>query len=162
MRILGIDPSTYTGLCLLDGDQATTKLLNFSSYKGFKRIDLLYKSLANFVDDSNPDLAVIEGYAYGNKFSLVLMAEIGAMYRKVLFDRKVSWYTVPPTTLKKFATGKGTASKDDMKSSVIAKWGFSSEFDDIIDAYALARIGQSFQHPNPDRGIFKGVEFHGH
>lgn len=159
MKILGVDPSTYTGLCLLDGEAQTTKLLHFDKAKGFQRLHLIAQSFNNMVQEWSPDLVVIEGYAYGNVNSLVTLVEIGTLIRKSLYDAKISWYDAPPSVLKKFCTGKGNANKAAIAKAVQERWGFSSKSDDVVDAYGLARLGQSLA--SGDETFLKGVTYHG-
>lgn len=159
MKILGVDPSTYTGLCLLENDQHKTKLLHFDKARGFERLHLIAQSFNNTVKEWSPDLVVIEGYAYGNVGSLVTLVEIGTLLRKTLYDGKISWYDAPPTLLKKFATGKGNANKAAIAVAVKQRWGFESKSDDVVDAYGLARLGQSLA--SGDETFLKGVTYHG-
>lgn len=159
MKILGVDPSTYTGLCQLEGDKHTTKLLHFDKARGFERLHLIAQSFRNTVMEWSPDLVVIEGYAYGNVGSLVTLVEIGTLLRKTLYDGKISWYDAPPTLLKKFATGKGNANKAAIAIAVKQRWGFESKSDDVVDAYGLARLGQSLA--SGDETFLKGVTYHG-
>ena len=159
MKILGVDPSTYTGLCLLENDQHKTKLLHFDKARGFERLHLIAQSFNNTVKEWSPDLVVIEGYAYGNVGSLVTLVEIGTLLRKTLYDGKISWYDAPPTLLKKFATGKGNANKAAIAIAVKQRWGFESKSDDVVDAYGLARLGQSLA--SGDETFLKGVTYHG-
>ena len=159
MKILGVDPSTYTGLCQLEGDKHTTKLLHFDKSRGFERLHLIAQSFRNTVMEWSPDLVVIGGYAYSNVNSLVGLVEIGTLIRKTLYDGKISWYDAPPTLLKKFATGKGNANKAAIAKAVQERWGFTSKSDDVVDAYGLARLGQSLA--SGDETFLKGVTYHG-
>lgn len=47
---------------------------------------------------------------------------------------------VPPMTLKKYATGKGTAKKQEMLLQIYKRWGVEFNDDNAADAYALARV----------------------
>ena len=47
---------------------------------------------------------------------------------------------VPPTTLKKYATGKGTAKKQEMLLQIYKRWGVEFNDDNAADAYALGRL----------------------
>jgi hypothetical protein len=47
---------------------------------------------------------------------------------------------VPPMTLKKYATGKGTAKKQEMLLQIYKRWGVEFNDDNAADAYALARL----------------------
>jgi crossover junction endodeoxyribonuclease RuvC len=50
--------------------------------------------------------------------------------------------TVQPTVLKKFVTGKGNASKEDMIMAFVKeRTGHEAKSDDEVDAYWLARMG---------------------
>lgn len=142
-RVMGIDPSTFTGLALIDraSGETRTRLLNFPKLKGMDRISALHSGFAGVLGAWDPDLAVIEGYGFGNQHSLVLMAEISIGFRLALYAARVPWYIAPPTVLKKYATGKGVASKPQILSAVKARWGFESPSDDVVDAYVLAQIG---------------------
>ena len=43
-------------------------------------------------------------------------------------------------TLKKYATGKGTAKKQEMLLQIYKRWGVEFNDDNAADAYALARL----------------------
>lgn len=47
---------------------------------------------------------------------------------------------IPPMTLKKYATGKGTAKKQEMLLQIYKRWGVEFNDDNAADAYALARM----------------------
>ena len=65
MITLGIDPSTFTGLVRLDGEESAGKSVNFPKLKGFQRLISLRKEVQRTVELWKPDIVVIEGYAYG-------------------------------------------------------------------------------------------------
>jgi Holliday junction resolvasome RuvABC endonuclease subunit len=47
---------------------------------------------------------------------------------------------VPPLTLKKYATGKGTSKKQEMLLQMYKRWGVEFNDDNAADSYALARL----------------------
>jgi Holliday junction resolvasome RuvABC endonuclease subunit len=142
--ILGMDISTYVGMAQIgnDADQYKSKLLHFPGEKEFKRLQLIAVGVHNTVTEWNPEVICIEGYAIGNKFTRTEMVECGTVVRLELYRLKKRWYNVPPSVLKKFTTGKGNAKKPDMKAAVQERWGFISKSDDVIDAFALAKMGE--------------------
>lgn len=143
MRIAGLDISTKTGLaCVENGETVGSKLIRFPDAKGFDRVQLIARSVKNVIQEWNPGLVVIEGYGYGNVNTLVDLVEIGTGIRLGLKELGMTWWLVPPTVLKKFTTGVGNAKKPQMAASVKERWGFESKSDDVIDAYALARLGE--------------------
>ena len=157
MKYLGVDPSSFTGLVLLDGDVPTPKLVNFKKKSGFERVQLIAKSVGSLLDEWKPDLIAIEGYAYGNSNSLVTLVEIGTVIRREFYIRGIPWYDVPPTVLKKWVTGKGNAKKPDMAMAALDKWGFALTQDDIVDAYCLARILEAVDKGLVNVSSMKGV-----
>jgi hypothetical protein len=56
---------------------------------------------------------------------------------------------IPPMTLKKYATGKGTAKKQEMLLQIYKRWGVEFNDDNAADAYALGRLAAE---------AFNGVE----
>ncbi|CRF29172.1 Uncharacterised protein [Mycobacterium tuberculosis] len=44
--------------------------------------------------------------------------------------------------MKKFATGKGNAKKDEMVLPIYRKWGFEHGSDNVRDAFVLAQIAR--------------------
>ena len=47
---------------------------------------------------------------------------------------------IPPMTLKKYATGKGTAKKQEMLMQMYKRWNVEFNDDNAADSYALARL----------------------
>lgn len=144
MSVLGIDPSTYTGLCLLNSDGSShTMVIRFADQRGLKRLQLIAQVFGHFLDEHKPELAVIEGYGYGgpSPHTLVTLVEIGTVLRLCLHERRILCYVCPPSVLKKFATGKGNAKKPEVQAEVVKRWGFECPSDDVVDAYVLARLG---------------------
>ena len=112
------------------------------------RLGEIYVRLINLFTElaDKYDLVVVamEGYANGKTFNREKMGELGGVVKLAHatvfgFDPEI----VPPTTLKKFVTGKGTASKDDMIAAVNSKWDPSVKNNNIADAYGLAEYARS-------------------
>ena len=102
MRFMGIDPSTKSGVVVLDHDGTLleSKLAHFAEAKGFHRLQLIAKSMVSLVNEWKPTHVVVEGFAFGNKHTLVLMVQTGTMVRQALYSAGISWYDVPPSKLK--------------------------------------------------------------
>jgi len=146
MKILGLDPSTCTGVVKLvvEGQlevSAIGKTIAFNGQTGYRRLQSIADEVLRTGVLAAPDLIMIEGYAYGNRHSLVTLVEIGSIIRHTLYATRIPTWECPPTTLKKWVTGKGTADKVRMAEVVKDRWGYTSSSDDIVDAYALARLG---------------------
>lgn len=148
-RVMGIDPSTYTGLACLesDGTLVGVKLINFPKERGLKRVQSIARAVKSIIREWKPEYIVIEGYAYSNVNTLVTLVEIGTMIRLEAYGLELPVIEVPPTVLKKQTTGKGNAKKAEMATHVFNRWGFENKSDDIIDAYALASLGVDLLFP---------------
>lgn len=159
--IVGIDPSTKTGMARLDTESLAydCRLIQFKDKTGLPRLQLIAHCCSSVMEDWKPDLVAIEGYAFGNSHSLVTLVEIGTVIRLEALRRGCKIVEVAPTSLKKFVTGKGNAKKPDMAKAAKELFDFSSKSDDIVDAYCLAKYAahlQSQQLPPT-----KGVSYHG-
>jgi crossover junction endodeoxyribonuclease RuvC len=54
-----------------------------------------------------------------------------------LFQRQVTTVPISPATLKKYATGRGNAVKDEMMAAAIHRFCIASDEDNKADAYLL-------------------------
>lgn len=161
LPILGFDISTYCGCVALGPTNVPleARLLTFPDKRGWFRVQAIAQGIRSFLDQVGPvEAAVIEGYAYGNMFTIVKLVELGTMVRQVLYEREIQWWTVAPTTLKKWTTGAGNAPKAKMAQAVKDRWWFESAAgsSDIVDAYALAQMGREILSKGKEN--FKGVE----
>ena len=123
MKIIGIDPSlTSTGIAHADGRTtrvhfgARPKRLTLDQWT-VRRVRVVVAAIT--MASQTADLAVIEGYSYGSKQKREPLGYLGYSVRAELSRLGVPYLDVAPTALKKFATGSGTASKDEMKSAAI-------------------------------------------
>ncbi len=100
----------------------------------------------------------MEGYSYGSQNSHAhALGEIGGLTKLLLARRfgvnhpALRSLILPPSTVKKFVTGKGNAPKDIMRLEVYKRWGVSFSTTDMTDAYALARAAQVIHGGAPDK-----------
>lgn len=170
MLIIGIDPSlTSTGIVVLrDGKvelAVTTK--NKPALGTIDRVRLIYERIVcvaeNLTDGEKwqaPDLIVIEGFSYGSKGRSVFdIAYLGWRIREELEWLKeqdnISWLEVPPSQLKKFATGQGNANKEIILQQVYKRWGVEFSDNNQADAYVLAQIGRAYLGETDDLTAFQ-------
>ena len=160
LRVVGLDISTYTGVALASGEEIIGKTIDFPKLRGLERLHLIAQETERVIKLWQPDLIVIEGYAIYRASSAVTVVSCGAVVRYVLYQMGFGWWEVPPSSLKKWTTGRGNASKDEMAVSVKSRWGYASPSDDIVDAVALAKLGQAVAQ-NMQWSSIKGVSCHG-
>jgi len=87
----------------------------------------------------------MEGYAFGTTMAHML-GELGAIVKLTCYEELDKFegkypYIIPPTTLKKYITGKGTGvQKNQILLNVYKKWGVEFNDDNAADSYALAML----------------------
>jgi len=139
---VGIDAS-YSGfaICLLQEDSYSIEVFK-SDKHGIARLADIQQFLNEYLGAHFIKEVAIEGYAFGSQMANML-GELGGMVKLALFYDDLYPIIVPPTTLKKYVTGKGTGvPKSQMMLAVYKKWGADLPDDNAADAYALARIAQ--------------------
>ena len=65
------------------------------------------------------------------------IGELGGCVRFLLHRLGIPVVDVPPATLKKYATGRGNAPKDEMIAAAIRRFGFAGCDNNEADAYLL-------------------------
>lgn len=92
----------------------------------------------------------IEGYAMGAKGKVFHIAENTGLLKHKLYKHKLPFDTPAPTTVKKFATGKGNSNKERMYECFVAETGWDIEslldcnrdknpVSDIVDSYYMCK-----------------------
>lgn len=150
-KVVGVDPSTKTGL-FFTGQYTSSTVLKTGKV-GVSRLFAIREAFSEFLDAHKPDIAVVEGYAYANKYTLTLLVEIGIILRLELCTRGIPCYIVPPSVLKKYVTGKGNSKKPEVAEAAKSRWGFEDPSDDVVDAYVLAVIGRDIAEGRPVKGV---------
>lgn len=138
MNILALDLSlTATGVALADG---TTKTWS-PKLKGAARLKWFRQQVDDILQNQEHgpvDVVVLEDYAYHGKFAHSHeLGELGGVVRLVLHDHGVAWTAIIPSSLKKYATGKGNAKKPEMLASAIRRLGYEGHDDNEADALWL-------------------------
>jgi Holliday junction resolvasome RuvABC endonuclease subunit len=116
-----------------------------------------YENIASWVltilaDFNKEDIVVmIEDYSFGSKGRVFNLAENCGILKYMLYKNGYRFFTVPPTVVKKFATGKGNATKEkmyeafvrdtfvDLHSIISPTTKLGSPTTDIVDAWYIAR-----------------------
>ena len=144
MRFVGLDLSTKTGLVILDesGNVLTETEITSKIKKDPQRmIDLTEQVLSHLEKD---DVIAIEGFSYGSRGKgIAFQFGYGYSVQIALYTNDFNYLIVTPSQVKKFATGKGNASKDNMILPIYKKWGYEHESDNVRDAFVLAQIARA-------------------
>lgn len=148
MRVVGIDQS-YTGFGFSVDGEAKKKSFPSSRYAGdiirLCAIRSWFMDWLSLQKRAGIDLVVMEGYASAAKFGREMAGELGGVVKLAVYDvLHTEPLIVPPNSLKKFVTGKGTAKKNEMLLGVYKKWGQEFSDDNQADAFALEQFGLAY------------------
>lgn len=133
-RVTGLDLSlTATGIATAAGT-----FLVKPKTSGVERLNEFYGRALALAPGA--DIAVIESYSFGSRYGREAMGALGGVVRLALYKERVPFVVVPPNCLKKFATGRGDASKDKMLAAAVR---FCPEIEDNneADAWWLRQMG---------------------
>lgn len=108
-------------------------------WRGAKR---LWWCLHHVMDTAREcEAVIIEGYAHHAKYQTHQMGELGGVIRLGMFQANTPLIIVPPTKLKKFATGKGSGKKEAPLAECIRRLGYEGSSHDEADALWLLQMG---------------------
>ena len=131
---------------------------NHKSYNcDMDRYDDISDWALSILVDKGVKKVFLEGYSYGSTGRVFHIAENTGVLKYNLWDAKIPVEIIPPTTIKKFATGKGNANKQKMYESFVEENPSSdirslltprssnviSPVNDIVDAYFITKYGLS-------------------
>lgn len=145
MIIIGIDPSlTGTGIASHDS------LVTITSKPQGTALEARWLRLASLTDRidqvaTGADLVVIEAPSLGQARQGGTLDRNGLWW--MLIDRLLTRAIAPtvvevsPATLKKFATGKGNATKPDMRMALFQRADIDCRDDNQVDAWWLRQLG---------------------
>ncbi len=142
-RYVGIDPSTKTGLVILDekGNVIVQEEISATTDAEPQRFIQTSDRIETHLQDQ--DKILIEGFAFGAKGKGVsTQFGVGWSIREKLVRTETAYIDIAPSQLKKFATGNHQEKKENMILPIYKKWGFENDSDNVRDAYILAQIGR--------------------
>lgn len=137
MKVVGLDLSiTATGTCWTDQDGTAYWELVKTRKKGDYRLAEIRSRLLPIV--SGAKLVLVEGYL-NKSMSAGITGMVHGAVRSLLLDQCVPYGTLPPSSLKKYATGSGGAGSDKRAMALAAYKRAEVEFtdDNTCDAWWL-------------------------
>lgn len=114
----------------------TTKLagdLRLSEIKG-----KVYKHVFEF---ERVDWVIMEDLPPTRAFSTAKLGMVHGAVRTMLIEQGVPYLAVPPSSVKRFATGKGTSPKPDLRMALYKRTGLDVADDNQVDAAWLWLLG---------------------
>jgi hypothetical protein len=154
-HITWVYKSPYTGVQRLDDIQTFM-------YEKFEWL----KARGNSVKD-----IAMEGTVLASHSALVL-GELSATVKLFLFEHffENNHYVdkaephlrtplqIPPMTLKKYATGKGTSKKQEMLLQIYKRWGVEFNDDNAADAYSLGRLASGNHIDAVEKAVIEQIK----
>ena len=145
MYLVGLDLSlNSTGISIYGDGVIKTYTINPSSKLNQDgKLDFIVDELVHFTFPAYSKVVFfIEGYSFTQKSaSITILAELAGTLKHLFRENGVSYYIIPPTTLKKYVTGKGNAKKEQMILGVYKAWNKEFATNDEADAFALMQLG---------------------
>ena len=178
-KILGVDLSlTSPAVCLFEGTEVSFDFCSFfyltsvekltgskqptngtliPTYKSNEeRYHFISQWIIQIISENDPAHVFIEDYSFASTGRVFNIAENCRVLKYLLWRKGITFTTIPPTVIKKIATGKGNSNKQAMEESFIKETGFdmrkhlqlsksaSNPVSDIIDSYYVTKAGLYF------------------
>lgn len=159
MLSIGIDPGSTTGYSLITSrsDLKEGYKVEYSgTIKGtskdpIERADYISNVLNEIIGGNFKRLSLggyiicIEGYGFSRVANIEPLFCIGTLIRYKLKVNKLVYNNIPPTSLKKFVTGKGNSGKDIMMKELYKRWKIDTNDNNESDAHGLALFGLALE-----------------
>lgn len=147
--IVSIDPSLTNTAVFIGNEQHHDTRCFSSKNQGdhvagrIARYEAQVGAIIAWLERGEPiEAIVMEAYSFGsNDARAKFSAEYGGILRFHLVDLTTTIYEVAPSTLKKFATGKGAGAKDMIAAHLTKRYGVMFDNNDEFDAFALFQMG---------------------
>jgi crossover junction endodeoxyribonuclease RuvC len=145
---LGIDASlTSPGFCVAGDKEPYIQSSNYKSKNtGFERIIEIHNHTSSYFETWIPEKIIMEELPAGSKSPYTIeRAELvgvikNRIYRLDFWNRFI---LINPSTLKKFATGKGNCDKSAMILQAFKEFNFEFTCNDECDAFWLCQVGRA-------------------
>lgn len=134
-NILALDLSiAATGVAFPDGTLDT--IHTSSADTDDHRVDEIAEAITYALATPTVDLVVMEGGVFLSQAAFRL-GMVHRAARVVVREAGLPYALVPPSSLKKYASGKGNASKADMRLALFKRAGLDERDDNRVDAWWL-------------------------
>lgn len=152
MLSIGIDPGSTTGYSVITARNGACRVEYSGVIKNtlddpIERADSISNTLLEIINEDFDRLSqsgyviCIEGYGFSRVANIEPLFCIGTLIRYKLKINQMRYKNIPPTSLKKFITGKGNSNKDVMMKELYKQWRIDSNNNNEADAHSLALFG---------------------
>lgn len=158
VRYIGLDPSTKTGLVIMDsaGEVIVEEEIKAKSKQDPQRMLEIVNEVKSYLKSN--DRVIIEGFAYGAKGNAVdFQYGLGWLLRAMLYSNKIKYTEATSSQVKKFCSNKGNAKKEDLVLPLYKKWGYEHHSDNVRDAMIMSKMAYSMDNPQGLQGYEQDV-----
>lgn len=138
MTPVGLDLSlTATGI-------ATDRLLTIKTLAVMKmgaRLDKILNGINDAAVSIDDPFFIVENFPFTRNNSAGQLGMVHGIVHLYSHQCSIPLLTVPPSTLKKFGTGKGNATKPDMRMALFKRMDLDVKDDNQVDAWWLRALG---------------------
>lgn len=123
--ILGLDPATKCGYAVKDGPSGTWDFTSKRDQSPSLKLIRLKNSLTNIHNQHGLKIVAFEAARNAgkrNQGALVVQSEMQGIIKQFCDERDIPYRGYSPSEIKKHATGKGNASKEDMIAAAKRKF----------------------------------------
>lgn len=141
MRLIGLDLSLTTTGYAASTDKVEFGTIEPKGRRGHERLEWIWQQIRDVCVGA--DLVILEDFAFARPNQAHQIGMLHGVIRHALWRGGVPFITIPPTRLKKFATGKGNSEKSIIIREVWKRWEHNASDDNEADAITLVYIGRS-------------------
>jgi Holliday junction resolvasome RuvABC endonuclease subunit len=119
--------------------------INIAKINEYERLIVIREWFKKILEKVDPEYVGIEGYAFGGTGRAFQLGELGGMLKIMVYEHGCKFLTLPPNSVKLFATGKGNATKAMMVVDAVTKHdvNFTSHMEnaeDLADAFWINQL----------------------
>jgi crossover junction endodeoxyribonuclease RuvC len=142
---IGLDLSTKTGFVAMNEyDVLFEEKEILAKGNGVQRMSDYINVIVNRICQYQNPIVGIEGFSFGSRGSGVdFQYGLGWGIRTRLYALGIKYYDIPPSCVKKFASGKGNSDKRALAVAVKERWNYFHSSDNVTDAFILAQMVKS-------------------
>lgn len=145
-RYVGIDPSTKTGIVVLDEDGEVWDAMEIE--KDGKDPGRMVNLIEAITERIHPDDYIcIENFAFAQANKMAMLGGIGWGIRCELWKQSIRYTEVSTGQLKNFVGCPGNCSKETLILPLHKIFEFEHKSDNVRDAYILAQISRALHEP---------------
>lgn len=118
---------------------------------GIQRYNYICRWAMDIIKSYDVECVFMEDYAFGAQGRVFHIGENTGILKQSLYRRDIPYYTIPPTVIKKYATGKGNANKKKMLDHFLTYTGVDVQqvmsytgdnpISDIVDSFYILEWG---------------------